>query len=78
LGTAQPFPLCAFIAARSHRPSINIRKRPPEHPKSSVADAMRRSVVTRNYLKKYFGQRQRVAGAGLLAEFLGAVPLAVK
>ena len=32
----------------------------PEHPMSSVADAMHRSVVTHNYLKKYFGQLQRV------------------
>jgi hypothetical protein len=39
---------------------------------------MRRSVVTRNYLKKYFGQLQRVAGAGLPANFSGAIPLAVK
>jgi MYXO-CTERM domain-containing protein len=36
---------------------------------------MRRSVVTRNYLKKYFGQLQCVAGAGLPAVALAGAGL---
>ena len=47
----------AFIAARSHRPSINIRKRPPEHLVSSLADAVDISAVTRNYLKNNLAGR---------------------
>ena len=53
LGTARPFRCGAFIAARSHRPSINVRKTAPEHLELTIPDAMRRSVVTRNcYLQK--------------------------
>ena len=40
----------------------------PRTSEISVADAVHRSVVTRNYLKKYFGQLQRVAGAGARTE----------
>ena len=47
----------------------------PRTSEISVADAMDGSVVTRNYLKKYFGQLQRVAGAGLHAVFLAGAGL---
>jgi hypothetical protein len=30
-GTARPIPLWRFVAARGHRPSINVRISPPEH-----------------------------------------------
>jgi len=46
----------------------------PRTSEISVADAMDRSVVTRNYLKKYFGQLQRVAGAGARTEASRASP----
>src|ERR1700738_1955555 len=45
-GGADLFRCGAFIAARSHRPSDQYSETPPEHLESSVADAMRRSVVT--------------------------------
>jgi len=38
-----------------------VRKRPPEHLASTVAEAMRRSVVTRNFLKNNLAGRWRAS-----------------
>ena len=48
----------AFIAARSHRPSINIRKSPPEHLPLTIAEAMRRSVVTHHRQLKIYSMTE--------------------
>ena len=57
-----------FIAARSYRPSINVRTRPPEHLELTITDAMHRSVVTCNGLENNLAVQSACFGASLAAQ----------
>src|SRR3984893_18354566 len=49
LGTARPFPLWRLHSGPQSSSVDQYSETPPEHLASTVAEAMRRSVVTRNY-----------------------------
>src|SRR6476620_7674680 len=59
LGTARPFPLWRLHSGPQSSSVDQYSETPPEHLASTVAEAMRRSVVTRNSLKNNFGQVMR-------------------
>jgi hypothetical protein len=52
LGTAQPFPLWRLHSGPQSSSVDQYSEKPPEHLASTVAEAMRRSVVTRHCLSK--------------------------
>src|ERR1700736_29474 len=52
LGTARPFPLWRLHSGPQSSSVDQYSETPPEHLASSVAEAMRRSVVTRHCLSK--------------------------
>ncbi len=53
LGTARPFPLWRLHSGPQSSSVDQCSEMPPEHLKLTIADSMRRSVVTRNCLKKF-------------------------
>src|SRR6202023_3939308 len=59
LGTARPFPLWRLHSGPQSSSVDQYSETPPEHLASSVAEAMRRSVVTRHCLSKKIGCRKR-------------------
>src|SRR5258706_16022012 len=59
LGTARPFPLWRLHSGPQSSSVDQYSEKPPEHLASTVAEAMRRSVVTRHCLSKKIGCRKR-------------------
>src|ERR1700736_2971780 len=63
LGTARPFPLWRLHSGPQSSSVDQYSETPPEHLASTVAEAMRRSVVTRHCLSKKIGGRNGACAA---------------
>jgi hypothetical protein len=75
LGTAQPFPLWRLHSGPQSSSVDQYSETPPEHLASTVAEAMRRSVVTRHCLsKKLDADMGRVPRAGCATRVAPTVP----
>ena len=57
LGTARPFPLWRLHSGPQSSSVDQYSETPPEHLPLTIAEAMRRSVVTRNFLKNNLAGR---------------------
>src|ERR1700738_1787489 len=58
LGTARPFPLWRLHSGLQSSSVDQYSETPPEHLASTLAEATRRSVVTRNCLSKFMCTRE--------------------